>query len=259
MVYVENPLTGYAIKKGGPTYKQLILSGMDVEAFRSVRKGYRSPNSIYRRSMSPVIRGARRGRRRSDRRSMGPVIRSNRRSDRRSMGPVIRSNRRGRRRSMSPRGKPEYTKRGKKIGRLPAISKVMDLKNSEPRPLKETLADVPKSRRAVRRDLKTQISRRKEGRGSRTRGWKAAAPQKGRERQALMEKCGEGCFLQPDTKGFPICAALREGQGCSIDCRGVTSALVRANQWGYSDVAGLARKIQRERCRCRGSIMAPRK
>ena len=123
----------------------------------------------------------------------------------------------------------------------------MSLPVVEARPLEQTLADLPNSRRAKIRDLKEQIAKGKEGRGMRTRGWKAAAPQKGTERHELKKQCGQGCFLQPDTEGFPICPALREGKGCGIDCRGVTSALVRARQWGYDDVAEMAEEIRVEK------------
>lgn len=321
MVYVENPLTGYAIKKNGPTYNKLREEGWDVDDFRHVRKGYRSPEismSPHRRPHGATVRTARRvGRRtarrydRREERSMSPgcgcasmppsceVRKSPRRISRVSISPSrslrnssqetsrvdisparamrrspqqfsrkytspTRAMRRSPQefsrkytpvrvvkqtsypRSMSPRA--GYTKRGKKIGRLPEKSKVMALPVANPRPLQETLADIPKSRKAKRRDLEREISKGKEGRGMRTRGWKAAAPQKGIERHDLMKECGEGCFLQPETEGFPICPALREKQGCSIDCRGVTSALVRARQWGYNNVADLAKEIQDKKC-----------
>ena len=254
MVYVENPLTGYAIKENGPTYNQLREEGWYVDAFRPVRKGYRSPDV----SMSPrrrppgapartVSRMGRITARRVGRQEISTSPGCGCGSESRSSPRVARrTTRRTARRSMSPRA--GYTKRGKKIGRLPQKSKVMAIPVAKPRPLRETLADLPKSRQAKRRDLEKQLATSKEGRSMRTRGWKAAAPQKGKERHALMEECGEGCFLQPETEGFPICAALREGQGCAIDCRGVTSALVRARQWGYDNVAELAREIQDRKC-----------
>ena len=101
---------------------------------------------------------------------------------------------------------------------------------------------------AKRRTLREELKHEGEGRGGRTRGWAAAAPQKGIERRNLKAKCGEQCFLKPKTEGFPICAALREGQGCRVDCRGVTSARVRAAQWKYPRVIKEAEKLQRKYC-----------
>ena len=87
------------------------------------------------------------------------------------------------------------------------------------------------------------------GRGGATRGWGAAAPKRGKERHALMNKCGRQCFLQPENEGFPICAALREGQGCEVDCRGVTAAFSRARQYKHGGIAQRARAIQQRKCR----------
>ena len=267
--YIENPLTGYAIKKNGPTAKKLMDQGWDLDLLPKVGKGSRSPASPRYARRSDMPRTQRRaqgslhvetpsfspGRGRI--RPPGAALRTGRRMVRRN------SRRMDRRRSMSPtsptsptspsrsklQGARErsLTKRGKKIGRLPNREAWMSLPVVGSRTLKQTLDDVPTSRKAVRRDLEEQISRKQEGRGSLTRGWKAAAPQRGEERHELMQRCGEGCFLQPDTEGFPICPSLREGKGCGIDCRGVTSALVRARQWGYENVAEEAEAIRKEK------------
>jgi hypothetical protein len=123
-------------------------------------------------------------------------------------------------------------------------AKSINLAKAKPRPLSKTLASTPKSRKAKRAKLATQIEHTRDGRGARTRGWAGAAPQKGSERHTLKEECGDVCFLKPDTEGFPICAALREGQGCKVDCRGVTSARVRAGQWKYPGVYKEASKLE---------------
>ena len=52
VVYVENPLTGFAIKEGGPTYKDLEAKGYPVREFRKVKKGHRPLNS-HRSPRSP--------------------------------------------------------------------------------------------------------------------------------------------------------------------------------------------------------------
>jgi len=284
MVYIENPLTGYAIKKNGPTAKKLVEQGWDLDSLTTVRKGSRSPGSpgYARTSDMPQTQRRAQGSLHEDYTSLSPgrgrirppgaALRTGRRVARRTSRRMDRRDtshsprrvaRRTSRRSMSPdyswqptspsrrrlQGARErsLTKRGKQIGRLPDRQAWMSFPVVEARPLKQTLADTPASRKAIRRDLEEQIARRQEGRGSLTRGWKAAAPQKGTERRELMQQCGEGCFLQPDTEGFPICPALREGEGCGIDCRGVTSALVRARQWGYENVAEEAEAIRKEK------------
>jgi hypothetical protein len=72
-------------------------------------------------------------------------------------------------------------------------------------------------------------------------------PQKGRERHALREKCGTKCFLNPP-EGYPVCGALRTGQGCKLDCRGVTAAKVRSAQWGNRTVYRKASALERAKC-----------
>jgi len=146
--------------------------------------------------------------------------------------------------------KPEPgTKTSHQRGRV-TKAKDVRLRRAQPNALETSLASVPKSRKARRRVLKSQIARQGEGRGGRTRGWAAAAPQRGRERHELMRDCGSSCFLKPETEGFPICAALREGHGCKVDCRGITSAKVRAGQWKYPDVYDEATKLQKKyKCR----------
>lgn len=125
-------------------------------------------------------------------------------------------------------------------------AKSVRLEKASPRSLRQTLASTPKSRQAKRSALKTQIARSNDGRGKRTRGWAAAAPQKGTERHQLKAKCGDTCFLKPQAEGFPICAALREKQGCKVDCRGVTAARVRAAQWKYPTVYREAANLERK-------------
>ena len=130
-------------------------------------------------------------------------------------------------------------------GKVTSVKKI-NLVKAKPRPLGKTLASVPKSRKARRSTLQSEMEHTGEGRGGRTRGWAAAAPQKGTERHRLKNECGEVCFLKPDSEGFPICAALREGQGCKVDCRGVTAARVRAAQWKYPKVSKTAEALERK-------------
>jgi len=252
--YIENPLTGYGMGQG-----------WNIDLLPKVGKGSRSPASprYARRSDMPQNQRRAQGSLRIEPPSFSPGRgrirppgaalrtgrrRNSRRMDRRSMySSSPRYTRSSFRRKLQGARERSLTKRGKQIGRLPDRDAWMSLPVVGSRTLKQTLDDVPTSRKAVRRDLEEQISRKQEGRGSLTRGWKAAAPQRGEERHELMQRCGEGCFLQPDTEGFPICPSLREGKGCGIDCRGVTSALVRARQWGYENVAEEAKAIRKEK------------
>ena len=130
-------------------------------------------------------------------------------------------------------------------GRVTKAASV-NLPKAKPASLAKTLATLPPSRKTKKASLERSMSREKEGRGSRTRGWAAAAPQKGRERNELKAKCGDACFLKPGTKGFPICPASRLGQGCKVDCRGIIAAKVRAGEWNYGRVEEAAAKLAKK-------------
>ena len=78
------------------------------------------------------------------------------------------------------------------------------------------------------------------GRGSATRGWSKVKPHKRSDRIKMYQKCGDACFLQPSTLGFPICPNGK----CEIDQRGVNAAYIRAKQWKYENVARKAQEIK---------------
>src|SRR5690349_6106187 len=61
-------------------------------------------------------------------------------------------------------------------------------------PYKQILSSLPKTRVYRTHQLESVIKHKGEGRGSPTRGWGAAAPQRGSERQALKKKCGNSAF-----------------------------------------------------------------
>jgi hypothetical protein len=127
--------------------------------------------------------------------------------------------------------------------------------------LEETLA---KTRQPfLKESLKEMIAtgKEEEGRGIKTRSWRARAPKKGRDRHQLMAECGPSCFLKPETEGFPICPKCEMGNGkciCEIDCAGVQSAKIRAAQWKYPEVEAKADQILREKC-THLSYFTPRK
>src|SRR5581483_10599205 len=100
----------------------------------------------------------------------------------------------------------------------------------------------------LREILYQEIHKQGEGRGSPTRGWRAASPQRGRERHELLNKCGNKCFLLPEEEKFPICAKLESGNDCQIDCRGVQAAYNRARQYKYQEVANKAGQILEKDC-----------
>lgn len=127
--------------------------------------------------------------------------------------------------------------------------KILDLDTTKPQKLEKTLETLPKSRKTKRKELKREIKKKEEGKGSSTRGWSAVSPQKGKERNELMNKCGEGCFLDPKNKGYPICPALRTDQGCKIDCRALTAAINRSAEWDASSIRKLAEKIRKKKCK----------
>jgi len=120
----------------------------------------------------------------------------------------------------------------------------------EEKELKKVLTMLPSSRRAKKSKLRKVIKsvQRGEGRGSRTRGWAAMSPQRGRERNELMAKCGAKCFLLPELKKFPVCSALRVGEGCKFNCKGILSAKIRARQYKYPEVAQLAKNLEKLHC-----------
>jgi len=107
--------------------------------------------------------------------------------------------------------------------------------------LSETYNSLPKSRKSKRNEIRNLDP--EDGRGSPTRGWGGRNPQRGRERHELMEKCGKMCFLKPDTEGYPVCAALRTGQGCNYDCGGLQAAYNRAQQHGERKIATRAQRL----------------
>ena len=68
-------------------------------------------------------------------------------------------------------------------------------------------------------------STRKNGRGSKTRGWKNQSPEY-RQRTFMLKKCGKKCFLGPNTS-FPICTK----NTCKVNKKGVYAAYIRAKEY----------------------------
>lgn len=121
--------------------------------------------------------------------------------------------------------------------------------------LEEIRSRVPRTRRSELSDLDRMIAEDKGNKrkktysrssstsrssiGSRTRGWRAAAPHRGAERKELEKKCPE-LFLGPN-QSFPI-GNLVNGK-CAIDRRGVHAAYQRARQYGHTAIAAKAERL----------------
>jgi hypothetical protein len=114
--------------------------------------------------------------------------------------------------------------------------------------IREVIAHMPATRKYKINKLRSEEKHEGEGRGSKNRGWLGEFPQKGHERHELLEKCGKSAFLQPEREGYPVKAALRNGEHCAINCKGVTSAKVRACQFHQYDVAQKAQNLGEKHC-----------
>jgi hypothetical protein len=98
--------------------------------------------------------------------------------------------------------------------------------------------------------MPTRPQAQSDGRGSRTRGWSADAPQRGLDRQFLRDQCGNKCFLIPETYGFPICPRCVDGHcKCQIDCRGLAAAKIRAHQHKYTHLYDAIDRLEATKCR----------
>ena len=85
------------------------------------------------------------------------------------------------------------------------------------------------------------------GKGKHTRGWAELAPQRGKQRHLLKEKCGDQCFLMPEQQAFPICPkCFNSICKCELDCRGLTAAKIRAAQYKYHDIVNAANFLEKK-------------
>jgi hypothetical protein len=134
-----------------------------------------------------------------------------------------------------------------KIPKMRVPKQKVSLKKAKVVSLERNLKSLPRGEKYKAAKLRKEIrASRHSAKGYATRGWAAAAPRRGKEREALMAKCGEQCFLRPDTQSYPVCAALRTGQGCKIDCQGVDAARVRSAQYHDKKVLSRAKALQKQ-------------
>lgn len=78
---------------------------------------------------------------------------------------------------------------------------------------------------------------RKNGRGSRTRGWKNEKPGY-HQRTVMLKRCGRKCFLGPG-KSYPICTK----NTCKINSKGLYSAYIRSRQFHRKSISRKANKM----------------
>jgi hypothetical protein len=68
-------------------------------------------------------------------------------------------------------------------------------------------------------------TRKNNGRGVATRGWKLEKPGY-KQKTTMMKNCGKKCFLGPN-KSFPIC----KKNTCKVSSKGVYAAYIRSRQY----------------------------
>lgn len=78
---------------------------------------------------------------------------------------------------------------------------------------------------------------RKNGRGSRTRGWKLEKPGY-HQKTVMLKRCGRKCFLGPG-KSYPICTK----NTCKINSKGLYSAFIRSRQFHRRNISRKANKM----------------
>lgn len=86
-------------------------------------------------------------------------------------------------------------------------------------------------------------TRKKTLKGGSARGWRAAAPKRGKERNELKKKCGSRAFLRPADNGYPVML-----DDCKYDCQGLTAAYVRARQYHDQGIADEAQALRSKYC-----------
>jgi hypothetical protein len=78
---------------------------------------------------------------------------------------------------------------------------------------------------------------RKNGRSSRTRGWKQEKPGY-HEKTVMLKRCGKKCFLGP-AKSYPICTK----NTCKVNPKGLYSAFIRSRQFHRGNISRKANKM----------------
>lgn len=114
--------------------------------------------------------------------------------------------------------------------------------------LKKISKSLPKTRKSKERKLKAEI-KKSTSKKSKTRGWAAGSPQKGKERKALFKHCGPKCFLLPDNLKYPVCESLRVNRNCKFSCQGILAAKIRASQFHDPSIVLVAKTLENKLCK----------
>jgi hypothetical protein len=120
------------------------------------------------------------------------------------------------------------------------------MKRAQSLSLEQELKRLTKGQKSKKLGLQTMIAMGSKPEQSRTymAGWKAAAPQRGKQRQALQKRCGNKCFLRPVDLGYPICQKCDDDTcTCELDCRGLRAAYAYARKFDAHNIANAAREI----------------
>lgn len=113
---------------------------------------------------------------------------------------------------------------------------------------------LPRRRKRRKRKLKNGVdpkqpklywrfSRNKTGGGKKS-PWSAVAPKTTAERRKIKAKCGNICFGNPSTLGYPVCTT----SSCKPDPRGIEAARSRARQFDHrkGEIGSRARAVLRK-------------
>jgi transposase-like protein len=131
------------------------------------------------------------------------------------------------------------------------LAQIMQLGKSGPVTLEAVAKTMGPGQRAKRQSVQEFMRKGHQyvGQGpSLTAGWYALAPQRGAQRDEVLERCGAKCFLRPP-ESYPICAKIMNSPNdCKINCAGVESAKRRAGQWHAYGIENAASKIYNRLC-----------
>ncbi|MHB1952383.1 MAG: hypothetical protein ACYCOU_01425 [Sulfobacillus sp.] len=79
--------------------------------------------------------------------------------------------------------------------------------------------------------------------------WPESAPLTPRQRRLLRRDCGDGCFLLPESLGFPVCGHC-DGRSCAckINCRALEDLQTRAAEAADQRLLEATARLYRNRC-----------
>jgi hypothetical protein len=77
--------------------------------------------------------------------------------------------------------------------------------------------------------------------------WDNKVPKTTAERELLLEKCGESCFLEPVEKKYPICnKIINDNSKCEYNCKGIKAASSRAGEWKNESVLEKSKQLSKK-------------